>query len=214
MKRFALKSILIPAIAVFIAAGNVTLADSLWKDSTDSSFGAAKSKTFQPGDIVSIIVNEKSTASTDAGLTTDRRTRMEAAVDQWIKFSTADGGLSMGEANPDSNPGVNLNARMRKDNTGKTDRSAVVYDRIAASVVEVLPNGNLMLEAKKNRTINGETETLTVSGIIRSQDVGFDNTVTSEKIDQLDLVYQGEGTVGDNEKRGFLSWLLDILWPF
>ena len=214
MLKQIFRGIVIPAFAIFIATANVSLADSLWKESTDSSFGSAKSRTFQTGDIISIIVNEKSTASTDAGLTTDRRTRLEAAVDQWVHFSTADGGISMGEANPDSNPGVNLSARLRKDNTGKTDRSAIVYDRIAASVVEVLPNGNLMLEARKNRTINGETETLTVSGIIRSQDVGYDNTVTSEKIDQFDLVYQGEGTVGDNEKRGFLSWLLDILWPF
>lgn len=201
-------------LALVLAPGTV-LADSLWKSSTDSPYSSKQSKTYQTNDLVTIIVDERSSASSGADTVTDKRTRWETVLNQWVQFSTsAGGGLAIGEGNPANQPEINLDARYRKNNAGTTGRDSSVQFKITGRIVEVLPNGNLVIEAKKKRTVNGETETLTVSGVIRQQDVNYDNVVKSERVDQLELIYMGEGTVGDTESRGFLSWILDVLWPF
>jgi len=85
---------------------------------------------------------------------------------------------------------------------------------IKAEVAEVLPNGNLVIEAIKTRTVNQETEVISLTGVIDPADLDATGTVLSDDIAQLKLSYTGSGAVSDPQKRGILMRILDWFWPF
>ena len=85
---------------------------------------------------------------------------------------------------------------------------------ITAQIIDIRPNGNLVLEAKKRRKVNGEVETIRLSGVVSPQYVNASNQIRSRDIHDLDIEYDGKGTTSDLTKRGWLSWLLDKIWPF
>ena len=80
--------------------------------------------------------------------------------------------------------------------------------------MDIKPNGNLVIEARKRRQVNGETETIRVSGVVSPNSVSANNVVKSSDIANLDIEYDGRGTTGDQTKPGILGWLLSQIWPF
>ncbi len=191
-------------------------ADRLWKEGDDSLCGDVKRKPFQKHDLVTIVVEERSMASTSADTTTDNRTRWEAILNQWIRFSTDEKTkeLKVKDALGTFVPEIDLDARLRHDATGKTTRAGSLTGKLTARVAEVMPNGTLVLEARKTRVVNEEKEIFTLTGIVRQEDVATDNTVKSERIADVNIRYEGVGSVGNAQKRGLLSRLLEWLWPF
>lgn len=200
-------------IGLFLLNTNI-YADNLWGNDTKSPNIGTAGRDFAEHDLVTIHVDERSYAASSGDTVTDRRSRWEVALNEWIKFTTKNGGLNLKEADAAFNPGIDLDARFRRDNSAETKKSARINFKIMAEVVEILPNGNLVIEAKTTRKINRETEILSIRGVIRPEDVDVNNTVKSENIANLTLSYEGEGTVSDGQKPGILGWILDKLWPF
>jgi flagellar L-ring protein precursor FlgH len=175
-------------------------AQSLWDGETESPFDDPKKMPFEKHDLIQILVIEKSTASARADLRTDKWTRLESR--SALEFDTAGFELD-----------TNVNSRLRKDNLGSTLREFDLVITITAEVVEILPNGNLVIEAKKSRKINDEIESIKLTGIVDPTTV-VNNTVESKKIADLKIVYEGKGSLGDHQKPGLLGWLLSKFWPF
>lgn len=178
-----------------------------------------KRPPFKARDIVQIVVVERAKALSTTDLRTDRRSRFEVGLDEWIRLDNGSGRrlqdfpkLSAAELADD--PGIDLDARFRMDNTGRTSRAFDLTFTIAGEVMDVRPNGNLVIEARKRRQVNGETEQIRVSGEVSPSAVGVGNTVRSSDIVNLDIEYDGEGTAGDQAKPGWLSWILGKFWPF
>jgi flagellar L-ring protein precursor FlgH len=94
-----------------------------------------------------------------------------------------------------------------------SEKEEVLY-RIAATVVDVLPNGNLVLEAQKEIQTNREVWTYTLTGTIRSQDINRDNTALSENIANLQIKKTQSGKVYDSTKRPWGTRLYDMFFPF
>ncbi|PCJ57255.1 MAG: hypothetical protein COA79_16245 [Planctomycetota bacterium] len=84
---------------------------------------------------------------------------------------------------------------------------------ITCEVIKVLPNGNLVLEARKTTKQNKETQTILFTGTVRSVDVKDDNTVTSNRVHGANIEYIGKGPLSNNAKKGLLSKLFDIVFP-
>jgi len=97
---------------------------------------------------------------------------------------------------------------------GETAREGELTATITAKVVEVLPNGNLVLEARKELTINNETQILVLRGIVRPDDISADNTVQSTRIADAQVYYVGDGVLQDKQSPGWLVRILDKIWPF
>ncbi len=97
---------------------------------------------------------------------------------------------------------------------GQTSRSNKMRAVIAARIVEILPNGNYRIAGKKFITINGEKQYLYVSGIIRPDDIKFDNTVDSKYIADVQIEYSGKGVLAAKQKTGWGTKILNLLWPF
>jgi flagellar L-ring protein precursor FlgH len=100
------------------------------------------------------------------------------------------------------------------EGTGSTERQSNLRTRIAAQVVEVLPNGDLRIEARKNVKLNKEDETMTLRGIVRRRDIQPDNTVSSLAVGDLKLQLNGKGFTSANANPGWLARFLDKISPF
>ncbi len=97
---------------------------------------------------------------------------------------------------------------------GSTERQSDLRARIAARVTEVLPNGDLRIEADKLVKINKEDERLTLSGIVRPRDVSTNNTVGSSLVGDLKVALNGKGVASADNSPGWLFRLLEKIAPF
>lgn len=87
-------------------------------------------------------------------------------------------------------------------------------DNITVVVIDILPNGNLVVLGTRNRDISGDTQTIEVSGIVRPSDISFDNEVKSERVADFRIVSKNGGVSAPYTKPGWLGSILDIVWPF
>jgi flagellar L-ring protein precursor FlgH len=83
---------------------------------------------------------------------------------------------------------------------------------MTAEVVEVRPNGDLLVVGKRTIQINAETETLKISGVVRPGDISADNTIVSTQIAQANIYLDGKGTVSNPQKPGLLSNMFNFLF--
>ncbi len=111
-------------------------------------------------------------------------------------------------------PTINANLQGRMQTTGQlTDQEGVRY-RIAATVVDVLPNGNLVLEARKSIRSNRDVWEYSLTGVIRSEDILGNNSALSEDIANLKIVKKQRGKVYDSTRRPWGVLLYDLIFPF
>jgi flagellar L-ring protein precursor FlgH len=97
---------------------------------------------------------------------------------------------------------------------GDTNRTGTLNATITAKVVETLPNGNLLLEARKELTINEENQILVLTGVVRPYDIDADNIVLSNKLADARIYYVGDGVINDKQKPGWMVRVFDNVWPF
>ncbi len=97
---------------------------------------------------------------------------------------------------------------------GETGRSSSLRARIAARVVEVLPNGDLRVEAVKVVKINKENERLRLCGIVRQRDVSAENAVPTTVVGELSVELNGKGVASADNAPGWLSRLFEKITPF
>jgi flagellar L-ring protein precursor FlgH len=98
--------------------------------------------------------------------------------------------------------------------TGDTNRGNTLVLNVAGRVIRRLENGNLLIEARKQVTINSEDQYIVITGIIRPEDVSADNYVNSKNIADARIVYTGSGVVADKQNPGWGTRVLDYVWPF
>jgi flagellar L-ring protein precursor FlgH len=168
-------------------------------------------KDFRVHDLITIVVHEVSKNSTKADTKAEREYTLDASLQDWLRLSDLN-------LRPDKqsrgDPKVGLSYEREFEGKGDIKREDTLSARIQAKVIDVLPNGNLMLEATKKVSIDEETTTIVLSGICRSKDVGIDNSVLSSQVSDLDIRKYHKGIARDATKRGLLSGLVDWLSIF
>ena len=139
---------------------------------------------------------------------------MDAGIQKFfgvpLKFGMSD---FLGQRQPFS-PEVESSYDAAFDGSGKTRRSGELSAIISARVVDILPNGNLVLEGKKDTIVNNELQFVVLSGIIRPEDINEENTVLSTMISDARIEYSGKGVIADEQGPGWLRRALDNAWPF
>ncbi|MFQ5732945.1 MAG: flagellar basal body L-ring protein FlgH, partial [Planctomycetaceae bacterium] len=165
-------------------------------------------------DIIKIIVDEKSEVTLRSGFNRQRRASLVTGLNEFIRF---------GERNRLANaalnsPTIDVEANGRMQTTGRvTDQEGIRY-RIAATVVNVLPNGNLVLEARKSIRLDGDLWQLSLTGVISSRSIragaGKDWSALSEDIANLSIEKRRAGKVYNSTRRRWGLKLYDLLWPF
>jgi flagellar L-ring protein FlgH len=87
-------------------------------------------------------------------------------------------------------------------------------DRMTVTVVDVLPNGNLVVEGRRTRMISGERRHLRITGVVRPSDLSPGNTVFSESVANFSVQYFGRGVDTSYTSQGYLGRILNWLWPY
>ena len=98
--------------------------------------------------------------------------------------------------------------------TGTTQRSGALSAYMTARVVDVLANGNLFIQGNREVRVNHENQIITLSGIVRPRDISAENVIQSTYIADAQITYSGTGIVNDRQKPGWLTRVIDKVWPF
>lgn len=109
---------------------------------------------------------------------------------------------------------VGMGSDTSNDGKGSIQRQEQIDLRVAATIIQVLPNGNLVLQGKQQVSVNFDRRDLTINGIVRPQDIASDNTITYDKIAEARIEYGGKGQVQDVQQPRYGDQLFDILMPF
>lgn len=184
---------------------------SLWQES--SSFGHlfTDPRARGIGDIITVNIIEKASASGNASTKADKKSSHSAGITSLFGFEKA-----LADKNPNLDPGKLLGASTDNsfDSSGEISRSGNVTATLTARVTELLPNANLMIRGTRQVTINNEQQLLIIQGIIRPEDISPENTIASTSIADAQIIYTGKGIVSDRQRPGWLGRVVDLIWPF
>ncbi len=155
------------------------------------------------GDTLTISINEKINASKTATSDANRKGDMAFVVPD----------IQLGSK---SIKGGSLSAQSKSAFTGGGDSSAnnVFTGTIAVTVVEVLPNGNLLVAGEKQIGINQGSEFIRLSGIVNPQHIGYGNVVSSTEVAEARLEYRGSGYIDEAQTMGWLARAFQSVMPF
>jgi flagellar L-ring protein precursor FlgH len=184
------------------AAGEGRTANSLYRE-TGSLLEDFRAR--RVNDLLTINVLESMSGSGGADTATNRASSLEASVNAF--FGTT--------LTPDKfQPAVK--GSMTDDFSGKgtTNRTGTIVGTITARVVEVMPNGTLSVESRKDITINNEKQSMVLRGSVRPEDISVANTILSTKVADAEIFLVGDGVLQDKQKPGWLVRIIDNIWPF
>lgn len=171
------------------------------------------SRSFKLHDIIYIIVSVSASATTDEQSDVERKNRETLIIQQYLRLKQDGLGFDLKGETPEK-LGLNMRGDKTNEGDGQSDRADTLRTRLAAEVVDIKPNGNLVLEARHTFTKQREKTTITLSGVARPLDVTPDNVIYSYNIADADIRYESSGPVTDANRRGWLGKVLDKVWPF
>jgi len=187
---------------------------SLWSEARGISLYPDK-RARKIGDIVIIRIVEDPEAKLKANTSTSRSSGVDASQLEFLGYMKA---LAESNKRLAQNPGtdnlITAALGMNFDGQGSSDRNGHIKAYISATVEMLLPNGNLFIKGKREIRVNHETQYLTLSGIIRPEDIGPDNEISSVYVADARIGYAGTGPVADKQKPGWLGRIVDHVWPF
>ncbi|MBF0422200.1 MAG: flagellar basal body L-ring protein FlgH [Magnetococcales bacterium] len=180
---------------------------SIWQTSRRNSL-FEDNKARYVGDIVKVKIVESAASSSKA--TTDIK------KDNTLSFGVSSPNLDkLLKVNP--NTGVSLNSVALSSGTGESKgdgssaRTADLKATISCMVTEVLANGNLRIEGRRDITMDNENQFIIISGIVRPEDIDNKNSITSDMIADARIEYSGEGDISDVQRPNILYRALSTL---
>jgi flagellar L-ring protein precursor FlgH len=184
-------------------------AQSLWKETTSTSMLTDK-RAHAVGDILTIIIQESQTATKDNTTKTGRSTDLDASIATFLYSPAASGFLTKGG----QMPAIKLNSKNNFSGGGQINNSEKIMAQVAVKVVDVLPNGNLVIEGTHQTAFSGETSDAVLRGTVRSEDIQSNNTVYSYNVANATIRYVSKGVVTDSQRKGWLMKVWDKIAPF
>lgn len=186
----------------------VAPAQSLWKPTSRSLFSDKKAHAV--GDMITILVQHSATASKDNSTSTSKKAAIDASIAQFL-YSPAVSGLMTKKGQL---PSLNLNSANSFDGAGKISNSEQITDKITVFVIDILPNGNMVVEGTRQTSFSGESQQAVLRGVVRSDDLTSQNTVYSYNLGDATIKFIGKGTVSDSQRKGWVLKIWDKINPF
>ncbi len=164
------------------------------------------------GDVLTIRINVADRAIVDNATSRERSGSENAGLAQLLGLNTLLQRVLPGE--PDTGNLVEANSRSRSGGSGNTARSETINMTVAAVVTDVLPNGNFLIRGRQEMRVNFELRELVVTGMIRPQDIGRDNSIQHSQIAEARIAYGGRGQITDAQQARWGQQIYDALFPF
>lgn len=180
---------------------------SLFTDNSANTNLLRDFKARQVGDLVFVEVVEESSAAVTSGAKRNRDSGNVGGIVPLANAIPINGASTVGSV-------IGELGKRKYEGKGSTERDSSVRARIAARVIEVLPNGDLRIQAVKLVKINKETEQIAVTGIVRPTDLAADNSIETFFIGDLRVEFNGKGVASADNAPGWLYRLFDKISPF
>lgn len=201
-----ISSLSVAALASSAAFGGAN-DGSLWTSTANNEHSMFSDKTAtRIGDIITIVVSETSSIASSAKTSTSKESNISNDFSQLL-FS---GVLKHNGETPKTDLKIGTNTH---DGSGTISNTHSVSTRISVQVVDVLPNGNMVLEGTRVLTYEGETYYMLVQGVCRTADVATDNTIASTSIADARIEIVAEGSLTDAQKQGWLTRFANHVSP-
>jgi flagellar L-ring protein precursor FlgH len=160
------------------------------------------SRAAQLGDILTIVLVEKTQAVKSTSASTDRTGSISLtppATGPLNFFKPTDIGASGGGT---------------FDGKGAAQQSNQLNGELSVTVAAVYPNGTMLVHGEKTLTLNRGDEHIRISGLVRTADIDLDNRVPSTRVADAKITYAGTGEIARASRQGWLSHFFSILSPF
>ncbi|MEX0777203.1 MAG: flagellar basal body L-ring protein FlgH [Phycisphaeraceae bacterium] len=167
-------------------------------------------RKFQLQDLVTIIIRESTEADSDSTLDTKKSTNVSGEIKAFPSLSLWD----LAGGNLSNPPKVDLNFKNDFKGEGDYKRKDTFTSRITARIIDIKPNGTLVLEARKYIKSDKETLDMVLTGVCRKEDIGVDNTVLSTQLYDLRVNKEHKGEVKNAAKKGIFTKVFELLFNF
>ena len=201
----------------FLLLVNITFGVSLWMKSTNNQRGLYGDKrSFSVGDLITIDVGESSSLAASQNSVRNRQSQVENAVKQFLfansKMGTHNGGL----------PGTEIESKSSNKGGGSIANTQDLKGRVSVVVIDVLPNGVLVLEGARMVTFSGESYYAVLKGMVRQEDIGagfreglrYRNIVSSQYIADAQIEFVSKGSLNDAQKESWYQKIASVVNPF
>jgi len=209
--KFFVKSIILLLLI------NTLFGVSLWMKSSNNQRGLYGDKrSFAVGDLITIDVGESSSLAASQNSVRNRQSQIENAVKQFLfansKMGTHNGGL----------PGTEIESKSSNQGGGSIANTQNLKGRVSVVVIDVLPNGVLVLEGARMVTFSGESYYAVLKGMVRQEDIGagfreglrYRNIVSSQYIADAQIEFVSKGSLNDAQKESWYQKIASLVNPF
>lgn len=174
-----------------------------------------EARIFQKHDLVQIVVRETSLAKSTHELTTEKDWNLNGDISAWPDFQLDELlQLIIRAGRTTDLPRLDMGVRKDFEGDGEYKRQDDLTARLTAEVMDVLPNGNLILEARTEINTDDEQSVIKVTGICRAEDVTPANTILSNQLHDLKISKAHKGELREANKKGIIAKVLDTIFAF
>ncbi|MGC3967093.1 MAG: flagellar basal body L-ring protein FlgH [Pirellulales bacterium] len=168
-------------------------------------------REIQVNDLITILVKQKQQSQSEGEINRIQQSSIDARLRDWVKLEGF-GITAAPQTQGDPRARGSLDSTLRTN--AELETASFIQFNITATVVDIRPNGNLVLEAHSSVKDNNEVWEASLSGIVRREDIQPDNTVFSEKVAELSIHKRETGHINDAYRRGWALRMYDKFKPF
>jgi len=164
-------------------------------------------KPYRIGDILTVLLQESTSASKQAGTSTKKEDTIDMPNPTIFGSTPTFNGANL----------LEMSIEPKREFSGEADssQSNSLNGEITVTVVDILPNDNLVVQGEKWFTLNQGKEYIRIAGVVRPLDVQSDNTIVSSKLADAQIAYSGEGFLADANNQGWFGQFMNgKWWPF
>ena len=189
---------LLCVMVIVMAFSTGAFAGSLWNDNANWFADARPGKV---GDIVTVLVDERTDASDESDMTVNKTTDLRVGDNSTSSTGLLNfiRGIAFGSANSSTG-------------NGSIERTHSATATLACLVTEVLPNGNLVIEGTRDVRTSDEVLQLMLVGVVRPQDVNSDNQISSRLVANAEISVKGRGVISRTQKPGVITQILQTVF--
>jgi flagellar L-ring protein precursor FlgH len=188
----------------------VRQANSLWRPGSRAFFKDQRAANI--GDILTVNIDIADEAKLANQTQRTRSSSESAGLNSFLGYEASLSQILPEAVNPASL--VDAGADSTSTGTGTSNRKETIKLTVAAIVTQNLPNGNLVITGRQEVRVNYELRVLTISGVVRPEDITSDNTIRHTQIAEARISYGGKGQLSDLQQPRYGQQIFDIVFPF